>query len=233
MNPFASPKGLLLLILLLTMSVNLLGDTQKESVGDISPLRAMIALQRSIHTLSADFTQSRSLKTLRDPIISHGKLWIQPQEFFRWELGTPPKTIVIGTPTETTVIQPFKKTASKKIRSSPTRGADTSEVFRMMSLPGNGDFDDFQREVRILKAEKSAGIFHLEFIPKNTEQIRGLSAIRLDFNSQTGQWIRLEFLTRDGSSIRNDFTDIKTNQKLDPHLFDYNLTGFRISDENK
>ena len=233
MNPFASPKGLLLLILLLTMSVDLLGDTQKESAGDISPLRAMIALQRSIHTLSANFTQSRSLKTLRDPIISHGKLWIQPHEFFRWELGTPPKTIVIGTPTETTVIQPFKKTASKKIHSSPIGGADTSEAFGMISLPGNGDFDDFKREVRILKTENSAGIFHLEFIPKNTEQIRGLSAIRLDFNSQTGQWIRLEFLTRDGSSIRNDFTDIKTNQKLDPHLFDYNLTGFRISDENK
>ncbi|MEI6916348.1 MAG: outer membrane lipoprotein carrier protein LolA, partial [Armatimonadota bacterium] len=97
-----------MLILLLTMSVNLLGNTQKESVGDISSLKAMIALQRSIHTLSADFTQSRSLKTLRDPIISHGKLWIQTKQFFRWELGTPPKTIVIGTPTETTVIQPFK-----------------------------------------------------------------------------------------------------------------------------
>jgi len=233
MNPFVSPKGMLLLILLLTLSVNLLGDTQKESVGDISPLRAMIALQKSIHTLSADFTQSRSLKTLRDPLISHGKLWIQPQQFFRWELGTPPKTIVIGTPTETTVIQPFKKTASKKIRSSPIGGTDTSEAFGMMSLPGNGDFDDFQREVRILRTENSAGIFHVEFIPKNTEQVRGLTAIRLDFNSQTGQWIRLELLTRDGSSIRNDFTDIKTNQKLDPHLFGYNLTGFRISDEKK
>ena len=233
MNPFVSPKGMLLLILLLTLSVNLLGDTQKESVGDISPLRAMIALQKSIHTLSADFTQSRSLKTLRDPLISHGKLWIQPQQFFRWELGTPPKTIVIGTPTETTVIQPFKKTASKKIRSSSIGGTDTSEAFGMMSLPGNGDFDDFQREVRILRTENSAGIFHVEFIPKNTEQVRGLTAIRLDFNSQTGQWIRLEFLTRDGSSIRNDFTDIKTNQKLDPHLFGYNLTGFRISDEKK
>jgi len=233
MNPFVSPKGMLLLILLLTLSVNLLGDTQKESVGDISPLRAMIALQKSIHTLSADFTQSRSLKTLRDPLISHGKLWIQPQQFFRWELGTPPKTIVIGTPTETTVIQPFKKTAYKKIRSSPIGGTDTSEAFGMMSLPGNGDFDDFQREVRILKTENSAGIFHVEFIPKNTEQVRGLTAIRLDFNSQTGQWIRLELLTRDGSSIRNDFTDIKTNQKLDPHLFGYNLTGFRISDEKK
>jgi outer membrane lipoprotein-sorting protein len=233
MNPFASPKGLLLLILLLTMSVNLLGDTQKESVGDISPLRAMIALQKSIHTLSADFTQSRSLKTLRDPIISHGKLWIQPQQFFRWELGIPPKTIVIGTPTETTVIQPFKKTASKKIRSSPTGGTDTCEVFGMMSLPGNGDFDDFQREVRILKTENSAGIFHVEFIPKNIDQVRGLTTIRLDFNSQTGHWIRLEFLTRDGSSIRNDFTDIKINQTLDPHLFEYNLTGFRISDEKK
>lgn len=233
MNPFVSPKGMLLLIFLLTLSVNLLGDTQKESAGDISPLRAMIALQKSIHTLSADFTQSRSLKTLRDPLISHGKLWIQPQQFFRWELGTPPKTIVIGTPTETTVIQPFKKTASKKIRSSSIGGTDTSEAFGMMSLPGNGDFDDFQREVRILRTENSAGIFHVEFIPKNTEQVRGLTAIRLDFNSQTGQWIRLEFLTRDGSSIRNDFTDIKTNQKLDPHLFGYNLTGFRISDEKK
>ena len=233
MNSFASPKGLLLLILLLTMSVNLLGDTQKESVEDISPLRAMIALQKSIHTLTADFTQSRSLKTLREPLITHGKLWIQSQQFFRWELGTPPKTIVIGTPAEITVIQPFKNTASKKIRSSPTGRTDTSEAFGINSLLGNGDFDDFQREVRILKTKESAGIFHVEFIPKKTEQVRGLTVIRLDFNSQTGQWIRLEFLTRDGSSIRNDFTDIKINQKLDPHLFEYNLSGFRISDEKK
>lgn len=233
MNPIASPKNLILLIFLLTLSANLLGDTQKESVEDISPLRAMIGLQRSIHTLSADFTQTRSLKTLRDPIISHGKIWIQPQQFFRWELGNPPKTIVIGTPTETTVIQPFKKTASRNILSAPTGSTDTSEALGMMSLPGNGNFDDFQREVLILKTENAAGIFHVEFIPKNNERLRGLTAIRLDFNSQTGQWIRLEFLTRDGSSICNDFTDIRINQKLDPHLFEYNLNGFRISDEKK
>jgi outer membrane lipoprotein-sorting protein len=233
MNPFASPKGLLLLILVQTLAANALGNTPIKAVEDISPLRSMIAMQKAIHTLSADFTQSRSLKTLRDPLISHGKLWMQTQQLFRWELGTPPKTIIIGTPTETTVIQPFKKTASKTIRSLPTEIAASSEAFGMMFLPGNGDFDDFQREVRILKIQNSAGICHVEFIPRNTELARGLTAIKLDFNSETGQWIRLEILTRDGSSIRNDFTDININQKLDPHLFEYNLTGFRISDEKK
>jgi outer membrane lipoprotein-sorting protein len=193
----------------------------------------MIAKQKSIDTLSADFTQTRSLKTLRVPLISNGKLWIRSREYFRWELGSPPKTIVLGTPTETTVIKPFKKEVLKSQLSSSHGSLDSSEAFGIMSLPGNGNFDDFQKEIKVLGIKTSGTRCHVEFVPRSTELARGLAAITLEFDSETGQWISLEFLTRDGSSIHTDFTNICINPKLDPSLFDYNLSGFKIRDENK
>jgi len=229
-----TPRTCWLLTLLILLSLRtLLADSSSGLVLDLAPLRSMIAKQKSIDTLSADFTQTRSLKTLHVPLISNGKLWIRSRKYFRWELGSPPKTIVLGTPTETTVIKPFKKEVLKSQLSSSHGSLDSSEAFGIMSLPGNGNFDDFQKEIKVLGIKTSGTRCHVEFVPRSTELARGLAAITLEFDSETGQWISLEFLTRDGSSIHTDFTNICINPKLDPSLFDYNLSGFKIRDENK
>ena len=197
---------------------------------DLAPLRQWIAKQKEVRTVSADFVQTRSLHTLRSPLTSSGRLWLMAPDWFRWELGDPPKTIIIGTPKGVTVIQPGKKLATRKPVTGPGALAD-SGAFEMMRLPGGGSFEEFQRQVKVLAFEASGSKCHLEMLPHDAGSTRGLSAIKLDFDRATGHWLSLEIVTREGSSIRNEFSNVRVNPKLEKQLFEYDLTGFKITDE--
>jgi outer membrane lipoprotein-sorting protein len=40
-------------------------------------------------------------------------------------------------------------------------------------------------------------------------------------------------VTREGSSMRNEFSNVRVNEKVDKKLFEYDLTGFDITEEKK
>jgi len=197
---------------------------------DLAPLKQWIAKQKDVRTVSADFIQTRSLHTLRSPLTSSGRLWLMAPDWFRWELGDPPKTIIIGTPKGVTIIQPGKKLATRRPLSGSGALPD-SGTFGMMRFPGGGSFEAFQRQVKVLALESSGSKCHLEMLPRDDASTRGLSAIKLDFDQATGCWISLEIVTREGSSIRNEFSNVRVNPRLEKQLFEYDLTGFKITDE--
>jgi outer membrane lipoprotein-sorting protein len=195
---------------------------------DLSPLRDWMARQKNVRSLSADFVQSRALRTLRSPVTIPGRFWSILPDFFRWELGDPAKTIVIGTPDGITTIHPLKKRAER--RPLPKEG-DPAEAgpLGMVRLPGGGSFEQFEKRVRVLAFETEGTRAHLEMLPH--EAARALSVIKLDFDTVSGHWISLEIVTREGSSIRNVFDNVRINPPLDKSLFEYNLAGFRVNDE--
>src|ERR1019366_6383678 len=70
------------------------------------------AAQTNLQSWSADFTQTRSLKVLAQPLVSPGKVWVKPGEF-RWELGQPVQTIVLRRPEQLLIIYPRLNRAEK------------------------------------------------------------------------------------------------------------------------
>lgn len=216
--------------MVLLFAVRALPANPPAAAPDLSPLKQWIAGQKEIRSVSADFTQIRALRTLRSPLTSSGRLWFMAPNWFRWELGDPPKTIIIGTPSGVTVIQPGKKQATRKPPPAPGAFPD-SGAFGMMRIPGGGSFKEFQRQVRVLALESSASKCHLEMLPRDAASAGALSAIKLDFDPATGHWISLEIVTREGSSIRNEFSSVRVNPTLEKGLFEYDLTGFKVTDE--
>lgn len=197
---------------------------------DLAPLKAWIGRQKDVRSVSADFTQTRALRTLRSPIADTGRLWFVAPDWFRWELGNPAKTIILGTPRGLTVIQPGKKRA-ERVPQTAFGGLQNPGALGMMRFPGGGSFEEFQRSVRVLAFESSGSRCHLEMLPRDAESGRALSAIKLDFDADTGHWLSLEILTREGSSIRNEFRNVRINPKIGKELFEYDLTGFQVADE--
>lgn len=196
---------------------------------DLAPLKVLIAAQRDVRSLSANFTQTRALRTLRSPLKCPGRLWFQAPDWFRWELGEPPKTIILGTPSGVTIIQPDKKRAQKNPPATPGRPGG-AEALGMIRFPGGGSFEEFQRLVQVLAIRTVGPTCHLEMLPRDASA-RGLSAIKLDFDMRTGHWISLEIVTREGSSILNEFSNVEINPKLDKRIFDFDLTGYKMTDE--
>ena len=198
---------------------------------DLAPLKAWIAAQKDVRSVSADFTQTRALRTLRSPLQSKGRLWFKAPDWFRWELGEPPKTIVIGAPGGITVIQPGKMRAERKPLTA-VGSTGNSETLGMIRLPGGGSFEEFQRRVQVLAITASGSKCHLEMLPRDASA-RRLSAIKLDFDTNTGHWISFEIVTREGSSILNEFSNVEINPKIEKGIFDFDLTGYKITDEQK
>ena len=58
-------------------------------------------------TLKVEFTQTRRLVSLKNPIRQKGVLWLDhPSNRFRWQTGNPPKTIVVREGKELLIIRP-------------------------------------------------------------------------------------------------------------------------------
>lgn len=208
----------------------LVGNLHSEpapAAPDLSPLKSLLTAQKSMKSLSAEFTQTRALRTLRSPLKVSGRLWFKAPDLFRWELGDPPRSIVLGTPDALTIIEPGKKRAVRKSHVAP----GDSATFGMIRLPGGGSFEEFQKQVQVIALETTGSVAHLEMLPRDARSSERLSAIKLDFDTATGHWIRLEIITREGSSILNEFSNVQLNPKIDQSVFDFDLTGYKITDD--
>ena len=81
--------------------------------------------QKSLHTWSADFVQTRSLKTLTQPLVARGHISFAMPNDFRWELGQPAQTIALRHGDEMFVVYPRLKRAERY-----PLGADTPTEWR-------------------------------------------------------------------------------------------------------
>ena len=205
-----------------------------EASLDLTPLKTWLSSQRSIHSVSADFTQIRAFKTLKSPLTIKGHVWLESPNRFRWQLGEPPKTIIIGNRSETMILHPLKHRAEKRQLSTPGSAFQgQGDPFGMMGLSGGHSFEEFQKQMRVLAIRSVGARCHLEMLPRDPQAMGALSSINLDFDTATGEWRSFEIVTKEGSSILTEFTRVELNSKLPPDLFKYDLSGFTLEDETK
>jgi len=179
--------------------------------------------------VQADFTQTRALRALRSPVVSPGRLTFVTPNSLRWELGDPPKTIVLRKGDSYTLIQPAKKKAERMGAGSVGQEGG-AKGFAMMEFPLASDFAEFQKKFEILAVNTDGDRCHLEILPRDAQARKFLSALKIDFNTRTGHMIAFEMVTKDGSSMRNEFTNVRVNQKIDRHTFEFDLTGYDVTD---
>src|SRR5438445_12887949 len=86
---------------------------QPPACGASSVLGAWLNSQTNIQTWSAEVIQTRTLKSLAQPLTATGRVWFAAPNRFRWELGNPPQTIALRQPDQMLVIYPKLKRAEK------------------------------------------------------------------------------------------------------------------------
>ncbi len=114
---------------------------------DLAPVRKWLTSQDELHTIQADFIQTRSLRALRSPITTPGHVWFSTPDALRWELGDPAKTIVIRKSDIYFLIQPAKKKVERyKADSIAQKGGAMG--LAMMNFPLAKDFADFNASLK-------------------------------------------------------------------------------------
>ncbi len=209
------------LLALLASAGTLLADP------DLAPIRKWIAQQQSVRSIQADFVQTRALRTLRNPVASEGKFWFRAPASFRWQIGDPAKTLVLSNGGPVFLIQPGRKTAQK---SAGIGEKARAQGMGMVNFPMAASFEEFERSFEVLGVRVEDSTCRLEVLPRAAQARRHLTKIELRFDIVSGKLLSFEIVTREGSSLRNEFRNVVVNARLAPETFTYDLTGYKLTD---
>ena len=102
----------------------------------------------------------------------------------------------------------------------------------MMELPIATSFADFAKRFEVLQVKLEGKSCQLEFLPREPHARKFLQSIRVQFDTEDGRPHCFEVLTKDGAALKNEFSNVRLNQKLDRAIFDFDLNGYQ-SDSQK
>ena len=180
------------------------------------------AAQTNLQSWSADFTQTRSLKVLSQPLVATGKVWVTVPNRFRWELGQPAQTIVLRQPDQLLIIYPRLKRAEKySLEGVPPGPLKDALALMDASLPR--DRATMEERFRLLSATETNSILQMTLQPKSASARKFISEILIGFRTNDFSIAVTELKFADGSGLRNDFTNVVLNRPVDPALFQAKL----------
>jgi outer membrane lipoprotein-sorting protein len=195
----------ILRILMLAASVSAAWAADTNAV-----LESWLAAQAQLKTWSADLTQTRILKTLKQPLISTGHLLFKAPNNFRWELGNPAQTMAIRNSNEMVVVYPKLKRAEKY----PLAGAGNEpwrDALALMDAGFPSSRAELEARFKLLSISQEGATAWIVMEPRSTMAKRFMSEVSLELNTNDFSMAANQLKFADGSILRNDFTNAVKN----------------------
>jgi outer membrane lipoprotein-sorting protein len=191
---------------------------------DLNPLfDRWFAAQTNIQCWSADFTQTRTIKTLAQPLVSSGKVWVAMPGRFRWELGQPPQTIALRQPDQMMIFYPRLKRAEKYALGDVPPGP-LKDALSLLDVSFPRDREGMEARFKLLSAMETNSILQMTLQPKSAAARKFIGEIVVGFRTNDFAIAVTEMRFADGSSMRNDFTHVVLNQPIPPGTFEEKLS---------
>jgi outer membrane lipoprotein-sorting protein len=196
----------------------LLATANLRAADTNAVLESWFAAQAGVRTLSADFLQTRTLKTLVQPLTASGRLWFAPPNQFRWELGRPPQTIALRHADDMYVIYPRLKRAEHYPlgASAPREWRDAMSLLDAGFPSTRAQFDS---QFQIQSLAQTNGTWLLALQPRAASAREIMPELRVFLATNDFSLAGTELVFVDGSRMRNDFTNAVTNASLDENIF--------------
>jgi outer membrane lipoprotein-sorting protein len=198
----------------------LLFAARSYSAAPDEVIQSWLAKQTNVQTWTADFTQTRALKTLTQPLVSTGQVWFAAPQNFRWELGSN-QTIAVRNGNTMLVIYPRLKRVERfdfnQVKSGQWK--DTLALLQAGFPRSKAELDN-QFNVAGIEATNALQVLSLE--PKSAAARKNIPLIKIFIDSNNAALQGTELLFADGSSMRNLFSNIRTNLPIDQELFSTN-----------
>jgi outer membrane lipoprotein carrier protein len=197
-----------------------LAATTLRAADTNAVLEAWFAAQANVHTISADFVQTRQLKTLVQPLVATGHLWFSFPDEFRWELGQPAQTIALRQSDEMWVIYPRLKRAEHY----PLGAAAPREWRDAMSILDAGfprTRQEFDAQFQLQSLTETNHTWLLALQPRSPGARQFMPELQVNLATNNFSLVGTELVFVDGSRMRSDFTNITVNVPLDKSLFQW------------
>ena len=174
-------------------------------------------VQTNLQSWAGDFTQTRTLTVLNQPLVSHGKVWVKPGEF-RWELGSPAQTIVLRNPNQLLIIYPRLKRAEKyPLDAVPTGPMKDALALLDASLPR--DRAQMEKNFTLLSAVATNATLQMTLQPRSEAARKFIGQVVIAFRTNDFTIAATEMKFADGSKLHNDFTNVVLNAPVAEKLF--------------
>jgi len=207
------------------------GEEPSQVGSDAALVDSWLTASSKVRSWSADFVQTRRLKTLARPLTAEGRVWFEAPNSFRWELGNPPRTIAVRNPKEMLVIYPRLKRAERypaedKVQNS---WSEALALLQVAWVQSRSEFDERYRLLSMTPKEKNLELL-LEPRSKAAQKLIRKIKIEVSISDFAPRATELEFA--DGSLLRNDFSNCEVNPSIDSELFTPQLDSCQRRNES-
>ena len=203
-----------MLLLTFTVALSRAGDYDAQ-------FNKWFEVQTNLQNWSGEFVQTRTLTVLNQPLITPGKVWVEPGEF-RWELGQPVQTIVLRRPDQLLIIYPRLKRAEKyPLGAVPTGPMKDALALMDASLPR--DRASMEEHFKLVSATLTNSVLQMTLQPRSEAARKMIGQVMVGFRTNDYIIAETEMKFADGSKLHNNFTNIVLNQAFAPELFDEKL----------
>ena len=189
-------------------------------------------VQTNLQSWSGDFTQTRTLTVLNQPLITPGKVWVKRGEF-RWEIGQPVQTIVLRTPDQLLIVYPRLKRAEKyPLGTVPTGPMKDALALLDASLPR--DRASMEEHFKLVSANLTNSVLQMHLQPRSEAARKMIGQVMVGFRTNDYIIAETEMKFADGSTLHNNFTNVVLNQAFAPDLFEAKLPAdYTVSEPMK
>jgi outer membrane lipoprotein-sorting protein len=211
----------------------LAGTFSARALDTNAVVNGWLQAQAGLKTWQAEFTQTRTLRTLRQPLVSTGRVWFAMPNQFRWEIGAPAQTIAIRNEQRMTVIYPRLKRAELYPLQGPEAGT-LGEALALLDAGFPRDRASFDAQFRVKALAPTNAAWRLELEPARAATRRVIPSIQLTFATNDFSLLANEIVLPDGSRMRNDFTNGAMNATFDADLLKPTLdTDYKLVEPMK
>ena len=183
-----------------------------------------LAAQSNLKTWTADFTQTRTLKTLKQPLRSQGHLIFAAPNNFRWQLGDPAQTIAIRNSNEMSVVYP----KLKRVERFPLAGAGNEPWRDALALMDAGfptSRAELDNRFKLVSLQFTNDLAQITMEPRSAMAKKFMSDVQLSLRTNDFSMTANQLQFSDGSILRNDFTNAVKNPSVDANSFDAKVSS--------
>jgi outer membrane lipoprotein-sorting protein len=167
-----------------------------------------LAHQTNLQTWAADFTQTRALKALSEPLVSTGRVWFAAPQNFRWELQKD-HTIAVRKNDTMLVLYPRLKRAEKYDFENSSR-SEWKDALALLQSGFPRSQADLDQQFNVLSTSQTNSGILLELQPKSPGARKLMPQISVRLHADL-TLAGTELVFADGSRMRNDFRNVQTN----------------------
>jgi len=170
---------------------------------------AVVAAQRSLISMRADFSQTKHSELLLEPVTSRGTFLFRAPDEARWNYNEPDPMVVLFVDGELTTYHPELHTAQRITTSRRQR-----RLLRV--LAGTQPLDELSTHFAVSLADPGPPApYRLTLIATDRLLKRKLDSVILDIDRTLMLPVTVEYHEADGDSTRYEFSHIAINPPLD------------------